>query len=126
MKKDYLKILLVLVLVVSGFFGFKNKDRFLKFNKENKDSVLETSTKRGIDSFNYNGRSGIDALTLLKEKTEVEQDKTGMVVSISGRKANNEKREFWSFYVNGVQANVGSADYITKNDDIIDWKIETY
>ncbi len=126
MKKDYLKILLVLVLVISGFFGLKNKDRFLKFNKENKDSVLETSTKKGIDSFNYNGRSGIDALTLLKEKTEVEQDKTGMVVSISGRKANNEKREFWSFYVNGVQANVGSADYITKNDDIIDWKIETY
>lgn len=126
MKKDYLKILLVLVLVVSGFFGIKNKDRFLKFNKENKDFVLETSTQKGIESFSYNGRSGIDALTLLKEKTEVEQDKTGMVVSISGRKANNEKREFWSFYVNGVQANVGSADYITKNDDIIDWKIETY
>ena len=126
MKKDYLKILLVLVLVISGFFGLKNKDRFLKFNKENKDFVLETSTQKGIESFSYNGRSGIDALTLLKEKTEVEQDKTGMVVSISGRKANNEKREFWSFYVNGVQANVGSADYITKNDDIIDWKIETY
>lgn len=126
MKKDYLKILLVLVLVISGFFGLKNKDRFLKFNKENKDSVLETSTQKGIESFSYNGRSGIDVLTLLKEKTEVEQDKTGMVVSISGRKANNEKREFWSFYVNGVQANVGSADYITKNDDIIDWKIETY
>lgn len=126
MKKDYLKILLVLVLVISGFFGLKNKDRFLKFNKENKDFVLETSTQKGIESFSYNGRSGIDALTLLKEKTEVEQDKTGMVVSINGRKANNEKREFWSFYVNRVQANVGSADYITKNDDIIDWKIETY
>lgn len=126
MKKDYLKILLVLVLVVLGFFGLKNKDRFLKFNKENQDLGLETSTQKGINSFNYNGRFGIDALTLLKEKTEVEQDKTGMVVSINGRKANNEKREFWSFYVNGVQVNVGSADYITKSDDIIDWKIETY
>lgn len=76
--------------------------------------------------FDYSGKNGIDALTLLKQTAPVEQDNTGMVVSINNRKAETEKKEFWSFFVNGKMADVGPADYITKNGDHIEWRIQTY
>ncbi len=44
---------------------------------------------------------------------------------IEGRAANSEK-EFWSFYVNGKQAETGAGSYILKNNDTIEWKIEAY
>lgn len=78
------------------------------------------------ETFRYQGKSDVDALTLLKEKAAVEQDRAGMVVSINGRKAETTKREFWSFYVNGEMAQVGSADYVTKDSDQLEWRIETY
>lgn len=77
-------------------------------------------------AFSYTGREGVDALTLLKEETTVEQNDSGLVTSINDRKADEKKREFWSFYVNGKMAPVGPAEYITKDTDSIEWKIETY
>jgi hypothetical protein len=79
-----------------------------------------------VDQFEYQGEDGVDALTLLKQKTTVEQDSSGMVVSISGRQADSNQREFWSFYINRESAQVGPASYITKDNDIISWKIEKY
>jgi len=78
------------------------------------------------NEFSYKGEDGVDALTILKQKTEVSQDKTGMVVSINKRPADSSKREFWGFYVNGKMAEIGPADYKTKNGDVIEWKIEKY
>jgi len=104
--------------VVGYVFELKKTNK--KENAEVKSEIADNQ------SFEYKGEEGKDALTILKSKTTVEQDKTGMVVSINGRKADNEKREFWSFYVNGVQSSVGSADYKTTNTDIINWKIEYY
>jgi len=125
-SKNLIAITIVLVFFVSGCFWFLKEKNLTKSQSpentvEKQELMIELK-----DEFKYDGKEGIDALTLLKEKTEVEQDGTGMVVSINGRKADNEKREFWSFYVNGVQASVGSADYKTKDNDIIDWKIENY
>lgn len=115
------KLMVTLVLLGIGFvFEAKEPKVENKIVDEVKSEVIENNI------FEYKGRDGIDALTLLREKTAVEQDGTGMVVSINGRKADNEKREFWGFYVNGEMAVVGSAGYQTKNDDIIDWKIENY
>ena len=88
--------------------------------------IVSPTVNPSIDNFKYQGKDGVDALTLLKQNTVVKQDSTGMVVSISGRQADNSQREFWSFYINGESAQVGSASYITKNNDIISWKIEKY
>ena len=48
------------------------------------------------------------------------------VTSINDRLADDSKHEFWAFYVNGKQAEVGAGSYIVKQGDTIEWKIETY
>lgn len=78
------------------------------------------------DTFLYEGVDNKDALTLLKEITDVTLDTVGMVSSINGRMADAEKKEFWAFYVNGDMASVGPADYVTKTGEKIEWKIENY
>ena len=40
--------------------------------------------------------------------------------------AEESKKEYWAFYINGKMANVGAADYQTKEGDKIEWKIEKY
>lgn len=83
-------------------------------------------TKQQSEVLSYKGEKGKDALTLLKEKATVEQDTSGLVISIKGRKADSAKHEYWAFYVNGKLASVGPADYQTKDGDRIEWKIEKY
>src|SRR3989344_629560 len=58
--------------------------------------------------FSYKGSEGIDALTLLRQKTEIEESQPGFVTSINGRKAETSKKEFWAFYVNYEMAKVGA------------------
>jgi len=135
MNKNLKKILLSILLVVLVAFPFI----FLYFSKTNSQKSTPTEIRNltseisiiptveiNLDKFSYQGQNGLDALTLLKNKTTVEQDNSGMVSSINGRKADNSKHEFWAFYVNDQMATVGSADYITKDTDIINWKIDTY
>lgn len=78
------------------------------------------------NTFSYTGEDGKDALAILQEKTTIEQDKSGLVTAINGRKADAKKKEFWAFYVNGEMAPVGPKEYVTKNGDKIEWKIDTY
>jgi len=54
------------------------------------------------------------------------QKENAFITAINGRMADENKREFWAFYVNGVQAQVGAGTYVVKNNDTIEWKIETY
>lgn len=86
----------------------------------------QAQTNPSADTFSYQGRSGTDAMTLLEEQTEVEKAPSGFVTAINGRKADDQKHEFWAFYVNGEQAQVGAAEYETKATDQIEWRIETY
>lgn len=72
----------------------------------------------------YQGHAGTDALTLLKEGREV-VEQNGFVTAINGKEANLD-HEFWAFYVNGEQAQVGAAEYVTKDTDEIIWKLEQY
>lgn len=83
-------------------------------------------TEKGNGYFSYKGVGNKDALTLLKEKTTIEQDKTGMVVSINSRLADPDKHEYWAFYINKNLAPVGPSSYKTKSGDLIEWKIEKF
>ena len=78
------------------------------------------------DTFSYKGENGKNALQILKEKTAAEQNSSGLVISINRRQADKAKREYWAFYVNGKLASVGPKDYLTKNTDKIEWRIEKY
>lgn len=78
------------------------------------------------NTFSYTGEDGKDALRILQEKTSIEQDTSGLVTAINGRKADTAKKEFWAFYVNGKMAQVGPKEYVTKKGDEITWKVENY
>lgn len=72
---------------------------------------------------------GKTALDLLRKTTQVEMQGEGenaFVTSINGRLADQSKKEFWAFYVNGKPAQVGAGSYILKAEDKIEWKLETY
>ncbi|MCX6730907.1 MAG: DUF4430 domain-containing protein [Candidatus Roizmanbacteria bacterium] len=74
-------------------------------------------------------RVGSTALHLLSSTHQVVtkgQKENAFVTAIDGYTADTEKREFWAFYVNGKQAEVGAGSYVIKNHDTIEWKIETY
>jgi hypothetical protein len=122
------KILLVigtLVILGLGFFQyFAVRDQSLK-TKTNYNPETDY-IYRQIDQFSYKGEKGKDALTILKEKAKVEQAKSGLVISINGRKADNSKHEYWAFFINGKSADVGPAAYQTKEGDLIGWKIQKY
>lgn len=108
-KIFYFAILAVLSLVFT--FG----------SRKTNPKVLGVAVK-----FSYNGQKGTDALTLLKQRAKVEQDNSGLVVSINGRKAESSKHEFWAFYVNNKLASVGPSSYETSDSDFIIWKIDKY
>ncbi len=92
----------------------------------NSSVITEKSQDSATDTISYTGRTGVDALTLLEEKGTVEKTSAGFVSAINGRKADEGKREYWSFYVNGKPATVGASEYRTQDTDKIEWKIETY
>lgn len=69
------------------------------------------------------------ALDYLKANYEVVTNGEGVnayVVEINGRRADDKKKEFWSFYINGKMAEVGAGSYILRSNDKIEWKIENY
>lgn len=74
-------------------------------------------------------KEGTTALELLKVLNEVTTKGEGVnayVTKINLLEADDSKKQFWSFYVNGKQAPVGAGGYKLKNGDSIEWKIETY
>lgn len=73
--------------------------------------------------------NGTTALDLLKKTTDAKTEgvgKNAFVTQIDRVEADKEVRQFWAFYVNGKQAEVGAGSYVLKDKDIIEWKLETY
>ena len=124
MKK---KILIGIVLLLMFTFVLWEGRGFLQ-GKKVETAVPSASKKVLSEKISYSGVDGKNALLVLSEKEHaiVLKDKSGMVASINGRVANPQKHEYWAFYVNGKMAPVGAEEYITKNSDFIEWKIETY
>lgn len=77
-------------------------------------------------SITYSGQQGKTALELLAAHHKVETQTlsgTVFVQSIDGVAAPDTKH-FWAYFVNGTQATVSPAVYVTKDGDAIEWKIE--
>lgn len=95
--------------------------------KETASTQVAVVTKAAVkDTFSYKGEEGVDGLTLLKKKSTVSQNASGLVIKIGDRVVSEKKREFWAFYVNGKFSEVGPSEYVTKDTDKIEWKIDTY
>jgi len=125
MKKTIIIAIAVIVSLLVVAVGLKTIP-----HPQSVQTIKQTATVKPTASiknyFSYKGLEGKNALELLKQKTSVEEAGIGFVASINNRPADKNKHEYWAFYVNGKLASVGAADYITKNSDTIEWKIEKY
>ena len=115
-------VAIALVLIVNFAIGIQLQKRQSELKQEPAVAV----TTQALESLSYKGKTGQNALILLQNMAKVEQDESGLVVSINQRKADNAKHEYWAFYVNGKTADIGPAQYQTKDTDLIEWKIEKY
>ncbi len=112
----------LLLVALAAIFSVNNPSKIVN----NPTPTIVSERKTQDQTVTYKGEEGKDALTLLKEFAKVEQGPSGLVTSINSRLAEDKNKEFWAFYVNGKMSEVGPADYQTKDEDKIEWKIETY
>jgi len=136
MNKLKSKVLILAAIVVIGAGGFLVNDR-LDSSKSSADDVpttqLATAQSKPVITFSedketvsYNGQTGITALAILQEGTDVTTQKSDFgdfVAGINGLQADAGK-EYWSFYVNGAYANEGAGTYKTTDGEKIEWKLE--
>ena len=117
-------VIAFLVIIISAVLLFQGKNFTIAQRQIESKNISPVKNK--ADNFSYKGENGKDALTILKEIADMRLDKSGMVASINGRSADSQKHEYWAFYINGKLADVGPADYKTKNSDTIEWRIDKY
>lgn len=85
-----------------------------------------TNAQHQTTQLTYHGHTGKTALALLEKHASVQIKHYSfgdMVTAVDGTKGAGPK--YWTFYVNGKQANVGAGAYTTKNSDTITWRLES-
>lgn len=90
---------------------------------------MPSGQKKEFNNLSADRKNNLTALKALKDVVAVQTNGEGInafITSIDNRKADDAKKEFWAFYVNGKQAELGAGSYVIKNNDTIEWKIETY
>lgn len=129
MKKILLFVLFILV-IFSGHFFYQNK--FQSTNKsaiQQKNIVVYLKITAKKDFTRQNVSLNKTALEFTKNIAKVITKGEGVnayVIEINGRLADETKKEFWAFYINGKTAEVGAGSYKLKDGDKIEWKLETY
>lgn len=94
--------------------------------KASVEIVVDSQMRRYPD---VDFKEGETALDLTRKAVEVETKGEGemaFVTSVNGQKVDEEKKEFWSLWVNGEMAQVGAGSYVLKSGDTVTWKIQTY
>jgi len=125
MKKNILIIVLIALVLIGFGHSIYNKNTSVKKARISAEIVVE----EGISNKASLIIEGTTALDYIKNQTQVKTKGEGVnayIVEISGRKADESKREYWAFYVNGKMAEVGAGSYELKDGDKIEWKIEKY
>lgn len=125
MWKKYKNLVFAAVVVAAGaIFIWQVVDKGGSDNNQSTTPAATASTS--AKEVSYDGVAGKNALALLKAShaTETKSYKGlgELVTSIDGVKA--DSKHFWSFYLNGEQAQVGAGSYTTKSGDKITWKLE--
>jgi hypothetical protein len=122
LKRQILLLGGLIILLISGIWLQASQPKELVASKQT--NTAKPATKAGYLA--YKGQNGVTALALLKKQAQIEQEKSGLIVSINKKKADATTQTYWAFYVNGKLAEVGPADYVTKDTDRIEWKVEKY
>lgn len=129
-KKNVLVLIFLIIFFGTAFIQYKNS---IPEKKTIITSIISVKQIITIDSkknqSNMRVKVGSNALQLLISTHKViskGEKENAFITTIDGRVASMVDKEFWSFYVNGKQAQVGAGSYFVKNNDTIEWKIETY
>jgi hypothetical protein len=129
-KKSLIVSVFIFILFGTAFIQYKNT---LPEKKITAPSLIQVKQIIALD-----GREaplpvrisvGTTALQLLRTTHKIStqgEKENAYVTAIDGKEALSTQKEFWAFYVNGKQAAVGAGSYHVKNNDTIEWKIETY
>jgi hypothetical protein len=96
----------------------------INVNEGGSTNTNGASNVNRVSSITYSGQASKNALDLLKAKHQVDVSAQGFVNAIDKIKPGDH--QYWSFYVNDKQADVGAKDYITKSTDAIEWKLEAF
>lgn len=106
-------------------------------SEEGNDQTTQSSVVDGVPAgsfrtnedktvFEHQGVAGEIALETLRNLTDVEtqvSDFGEFVVAIGGVESDSGVN-FWAFYVNGQQSEVGAGSYRAEEGDQIEWRIE--
>lgn len=132
-KQMAIAVVIAAIVGVGGFWVMNRSDdkKPTTDTAQNTQQVQEAAKPKITFSedkktVSYEGVTGKTALEVLKDGTAVEtqtSDFGDFVTSINGVKA-DEKKEYWSFYVNGAYASEGAGTYKTTNGEKIEWKLE--
>lgn len=63
-------------------------------------------------------------LNAMREQYDV-KDEEGYITSIEGYEQSQEKNAYWLYEINDEFAQVGAAEYILEDRDVISWELET-
>ncbi|MBI3952731.1 MAG: DUF4430 domain-containing protein [Candidatus Doudnabacteria bacterium] len=121
-RKLEIFIIVAAIAAIGLVYAFTQKPVSAPTNQD----ANNVQTQQKNSSITYQGVEGKTALELLKASHQVETKSYSfgdMVVAIDGVSPDQTKA-FWSFYVNGSQAQVGAGSYVTKSGDVIEWKLE--
>ncbi len=86
---------------------------------------LITNAAHQVTQISYRGQNGVDALSLLRKQADVQVKHYSfgdMVVAINGSVGNGPK--YWTFYINGKEAQIGAGAYKTHSSDTLMWRLQ--
>jgi hypothetical protein len=115
--KIFISIMAILLLAFGGY---------VVMSDEGTDNTTTVKSSIISNVFSYDGVVGETALATLASIAEITIDSFDFgefVTSINGNVA-TDGENFWAFYVNGVQADVGADSYVAEEGDNIEWRLE--
>ena len=119
---NFMKRYLIILTLAAGLSVSGASCSLLTTKQVNSNTANTNVATTGVVT--YAGQDGKNALELLQQKHSVDVSAQGFVNAIDGRKPGDH--EFWAFYVNGKQAEVGAKEYASKSSDAIEWKLESF
>jgi len=112
----------IIVLIAIGMIAMYSS--FLTGSSSSQPTQDQSQVQPTQQNISYQGKDGVDAMTLLKETHSVDASDQGFVNAIDGVKPT--EKQFWSLYVNGKPSDLGAKDTITKSTDSIEWKLDSF
>ncbi len=127
--KKIIILFLIIIAVIGSYYYFGIKSTTFKQEVKGIQSLVVYQQIVPGNEIKYTLPSPQTALQLLSKTNTIKTKGAGndaYITSIDGREAAAKNKEFWAFYINGKQSQVGAGSYIIQNEDSLLWKIEKY